>query len=147
MKIAALFACAAAAIAVPAALAWPGRPPASPPKPPSAVHPPAAWIETTAESAWLAYGSYCWKTACIDMIAPQTRPDLPFFTVKRGGVVRVHLAFVPSSVSVGVDGRTVVAVLDKARRIVSWKATRGGILNVFTRMGGDASFVARLKLR
>jgi hypothetical protein len=147
VKIAAFLVCATAVIAVPAALAWPGRPTARPPEPPGAVHPPAAWIESTTASAWLAYGSYCWKTACIDMLPPQTRPDLPVFAVKRGGVVRVHLAFAPSSFTVSVDKRAVVAVFDKARSIVSWKARRGGFLTVFTRMGGDASYVARLSLR
>src|SRR6266849_6917428 len=93
----------ALALTVPAALAWPGRPGVPPPK----GAPPPAWIETSAKSAWLAYGSYCWKTACVDMIPPQSRPDLPAFGVKRGGTVRVHLGFTAKSVSVSLDNRAI----------------------------------------
>ena len=133
----------ALALTVPAALAWPGRPGAPPPK----GAPPPAWIETSAKSAWLAYGSYCWKTSCVDMIPPQTRPDLPVFSVKRGRLVRVHLAFTPANITVSLDSRTVKAKLDAAKRILSWSATRGGILNVFARAKGDASYVAHLRVR
>ena len=146
MKIRAALAALALAVAAPAALAWPGRPAAPPPKPSNPQGPPPAWIETQSKSAWLAYGSYCWKTACVDMIPPQTRPDLPVFGMKRGGTARVHLGFTAKSVSVGVGRRVVRTTLDSTRRIVSWKATRGGILTVFARTEGDASYVARLQL-
>ena len=138
---------AALAVAVPAALAWPGRPTKPPPKPPNAGGPPPAWIETQAKSAWLAYSSYCWKTACVDMIPPQTRPDLPVFGVQRGRTARVHLGFTATSVSVSLDKRAVRAKLDATKRIASWSATRGGVLTVFARTAGDASYVARLRIR
>jgi hypothetical protein len=134
-------------VAVPAALAWPGRPAAPPPKPPNAGAPPPAWIETQAKSAWLAYGSYCWKTACVDMLPPQSRPDLPVLAVTRGRTVRIHLGFKAKSVGVSLDKRAVKAKLDATLRIVSWAATRGGVLTVFARAAGDASYVARLRLR
>lgn len=136
-----------ALVAVPAALAWPGRPSTRAPKPPNAGAPPPAWIENASRSTWLAYGSYCWKTACVNMIPPQSRPDLPLFATRRGGRVRVHLGFSPTSIDVSVDKRHVSAQLDRSRRIVSWRATRGGILTVFAKKGGDASYVTRLKLR
>ena len=138
---------AALAVAVPAALAWPGRPATPPPKPPNAGGPPPAWIETQAKSAWLAYGSYCWKTACVDMIPPQSRPDLPAFAVEPGRTVRVRLGFAAKSVSVSIDKRAVRARLDATKRIASWSATRGGLLTVFARAAGDASYVARLRIR
>jgi hypothetical protein len=143
----ALIVLAALAVAVPAALAWPGRPTKPPPKPPNAGGPPPAWIEAQATSAWLAYGSYCWKTACVDMIPPQSRPDLPAFGVKRGGTVRVHLGFTAKSVSVSLDKRAIRVKLDATRRIASWSATRGGVITVFARTAGDASYVTRLRVR
>src|SRR6266508_6281823 len=88
----------AAALGAPAALAWPGRPPVRPPSPPADGAPPPAWVETQTRSNWLAYGSYCWTpsdghAACVDMIPPQSRPELPTVRVARGSTVRIHLAF------------------------------------------------------
>lgn len=142
----------ALALGVPAALAWPGRPATPTPKAPSSVAPPPAWIETSATSAWLAYGSYCWtggrKATCADMIPPQSRPDLPVFSAKRGRVLRVHFSFKASSASVSLDGHAARAKLSSTRRVVSWSASRDGILTVFVRVpGGDASYHARLRLR
>ncbi len=146
-KMRALVVLAALAVVVPAALAWPGRPALPPPKPPGAGAPPPAWIEAQAKSAWLAYGSYCWKTACVDMIPPQSRPDLPAFSVKRGGTIRVHLGFTARSVSVSLDKRAIRVKLDATKRIASWSATRDGMLTVSARAAGDASYVARLRIR
>ena len=81
------------------------------------------------------------------MIPPDQRPGLPVFTVKRGARVRVHLRFAATSVDVSVDKKHVAARLDRTHRIVSWPARRGGILTVFAKKAGDASYVARLKLR
>ncbi len=141
----------AALVLVPAALGWSGRPSTPPPKAPNPGGPPPAWIETQSKSAWLAFGSYCWTTAgvgaCVDMIPPQSRPDLPVFRVARGRTVRVHLGFAAKSASVNVGGRVVRARLAVNRRVLSWSATRGGILTVFARpSAGDASYVARLRL-
>ncbi len=147
VKMRALVVLAALAVAAPAALAWPGRPEKPAPKPPNEGGPPPAWIETQARSAWLAYGSYCWKTACVDMIPPQSRPDLPAFGVKRGRTVRVHLGFTAKSVSVSLDKKAVRAKLDATKTIASWSATRGGVLTVFARTAGDASYVARIRIR
>lgn len=143
----AVTALAALAVAVPAALGWSGRPATAPPSPPQSGSPPPAWIETQARAAWLAFGSYCWKTSCIDMIAPEARPDLPVFTARRRRLVRVHLGFAAKSATVSIDKKTVRARLDKTRRIVFWTARRAGILSVFLRASGDASYVARLRIR
>jgi len=139
---------AAGALAAPAALAWPGPPKTSPPTPPSAGAPPPAWIETQAKSAWLFWGSYCWKTMCVDMIPPETRPGLPTFTVARGRLVRVHLRFVAKSAMVSIDKRKVTITFNSRTRIVSWSAARAGILTVSARATArDASYVARIRLR
>jgi hypothetical protein len=118
-----------------------------PPKPPNAGTPPPAWIETQTKSAWLAYGGYCWKTSCVDMLPPDSRPDLPTFGVASGRTVRVHLGFIAKSINVSIDTRRIRASLDPAKRIVSWRALRGGILTVSGRAAGDASYVARLRVR
>jgi hypothetical protein len=152
MKMGVATVVAALLMAAPTSLAWPGRPAAPPPTSPNPGGPPPAWIETQSTSTWLAYGSYCWtgvgKATCVDMIPPQIRPDLPVFTVKRGGTVRVHLGFTPSTVGVSLGGRSIRVTRNGAKRVVSWAATRSGILNVFARTKtGDASYVARLRLR
>jgi hypothetical protein len=147
MNIRVAIALIAAALLAPAALAWPGKPAKVPPKPPNPGAPPPAWIETQSRSTWLAYGSYCWRTTCVDMIPPQTRPDLPLVAVKRGRTVRVHLGFSVRSARVSLGGRVVRASLDVTRRVVSWQAARGGIVTVFARPeAGDASYHARLRL-
>jgi hypothetical protein len=136
------------AIAVPSALAWPGEPRTPPPKKPMPGAPPPAWIETEAKSGWLFYGTYCWKTACITLIAPETRPGLPVFTVRRGQMLRVHLGFAATSVSVSVDRRKVAAKLSASRSIISWGAHAPGIVTVSARASaGSPSYVARLRLR
>jgi hypothetical protein len=135
-------------LAAPAALAWPGRPTTPPPTPPSAGAPPPAWIETQAKSAWLFYGSYCWKTMCVDLIPPETRPGLPTFRAARGRLVRVHLGFTARSAAVSIDRHKVSTNFDARTRILSWSAARAGILTVSTRAAaGDASYVARLRVR
>jgi hypothetical protein len=146
MKVHVLILASALAVAVPSAHAWPGRPSSAPPKPPNSVAPPPAWIETTTRSSWLAYGSYCWKTACVDMIAPNTRPDLPVFAVKRGSLIRVHLGFAAKSITVSVGNKALPTMRGATKRIASWKATRGGILMISARATGDTSYVARLRV-
>jgi hypothetical protein len=132
---------------VPAALAWPGRPAIPPPKAPRPGAPPPAWIEAKAKSAWLAYGTYCWKTTCVDMIAPETRSDLPTFRITRGKTVRVHLGFVAKSVTVSIDKAPIRATMSGMRMVASWRATRGGIVTVSARGVGDASYIVRLRVR
>ena len=130
------------------ALAWPGRPTSRPPTTGTVGAPPPAWIETKTKAAWLLYGSYCWKTSCVDMIPPETRPGLAIFTVARGSIVRIHLGFAAKSASVDIDKKNVRATLDTTKRILSWTAGRGGILMASARATrGSASYVARLRIR
>jgi hypothetical protein len=136
------------AVATPAALAWPGLPMAPPPVRPSSGAPPPAWIESNARSAWLFYGSYCWKTTCVDLIPPETRPGLPTFTVAPGHAIRVHLRFAANAATVTVGRRKASTRFTARTRTVSWSATRAGIVTVFAKSAaGDASYVARLRIR
>jgi hypothetical protein len=109
--------------------------------------PPSAWIETQTARAWLFYGSYCWKTQCADLIPPESRPGLPVVTVVPGQTVRVHLQFVASSATASIDRHKIRTTFDAKKRILSWSATRAGVLTVFARATGDASYVARLRMR
>jgi hypothetical protein len=121
------------------------RTPAPPPPQPGA--PPPAWIESQTRSAWLFFDSYCWKTSCVEMIPPETRPGLPVFTVARGETVRVHLGFVPTSATVSIDNGKIPARLDAKKRIVSWAVARAGIVRVAARAAGSATYTARLRIR
>lgn len=147
MKVRALILIVGLTAFAPVALAWPGRPSSPPPKTGLAGAPPPAWIETKTKSVWLLYGSYCWKTSCVDMIPPETRPGLPVFTVPRGTLMRIHLGFRAKSASISVDKKPIRVKLDPTKRIISWPASRGGILMVSARAAGDASYVARLRIR
>jgi hypothetical protein len=138
---------AAVTVAAPAALASSGPPKTPPPTPPLSGAPPPAWIETQTARAWLFYGSYCWKTNCADLIPPETRPGLPVVTVGRGQTVRVHLQFAASSATASIDRRKIRTTFDARQRILSWSVVRAGVLTVFARATGDASYVARLRIR
>jgi hypothetical protein len=146
MRLRALILVSGLAVGVPSALAWAGRPAVPPPKAPNPGAPPPAWIETKTNSAWLAYGSYCWKTTCVNMIPPNSRPDLPMFVTRRGSLLRVHLGFAAKSVTVSLGNKPVPTTLDATKRIASWRGTRGGILMVTARAAGDASYVGRLRV-
>ena len=141
MKVGALVLVYALAIGVPSALAWPGRPANSPPKPPNPGAPPPAWIETQAGSTWLGFSSYCWTTGrtgtCADAIAPKCGqagvPDIP---VAGDETVRAHLGYTP----IGASVDNAKAKLDG--RIVTWRVTERGPFLLFTKgKGRDASYV------
>src|SRR5262245_60285680 len=118
MKVLALLLVSALALGVPSALAWAGQPAGAPPKPPNPGAPPPAWIESQAKSAWLDYGNYCWKTSCVDMVPPNSRPDLSTFVVLRGRLVRVHLGFAAKSVTASIGNKPIRTRLDMTRHIV-----------------------------
>ena len=88
--------------------------------------PPPAWIEDGRRSRWLLYGSYCWKTACVDMLPPDARPELPRIRVRPGQTLRVHLAFTPARASVQVlrDGKP-VTLPSTGRRTLTFRARQG----------------------
>jgi hypothetical protein len=123
---------------------------AMPPGPPPRVGgtmtaPPPAWVEFGRSSRWLAYGSYCWETACVDMIPPDRRADLPLLRARRGQLLRIQLRFAPRSVVVRVG--SAVVKRDTART-TSWHARRSGLIFVDAKgRGGSASYLARLTVR
>lgn len=123
---------------------------ASPPPPPPKVAgvadaPPPAWIESGAVQKWLAYSSYCWRTACVDFVPPSMRKDIPVLTVKRRRLVKIHLRFTPAELSVSQGTKTTRLA---PARVASWRPS-AGLATVFARprAGGDASYVIRIKLR
>ena len=126
---------------------WPGRPKADPPR----LHqdgPPPAWIETRTRSTWLAYGSYCWTTLCVDMIPPAMRKDSPAVSVRRGNPVRLHFAFAPRSANVVfLRNDLSKTVRLPARQVVMWRPRVSGFVLVDVRgQRGSAGYLLRLRL-
>jgi hypothetical protein len=137
----------AVAVAARGGTDWPGRPKTEPPR----LHqkgPPPAWIETHSRSAWLAYGSYCWRTLCVDMIPPAMRKDVPTVSVKRGRLVRIHLAFTPRAAGVLVmRGDRSSSFRLQAERVLTWRPNRAGVALVDVRaQPGSASYLFRLRV-
>ncbi len=127
---------AAAAVAAPA-----GDPPDA-----GSAAPPAAWVDTPAADRWLAHSTYCWTTQCADYINPEMREDLPRIAVRRGQTVRFELGFEPTSLTLQVGVRSYELT---PRQRATWRVRgKGGVLVLFaTAEGGDASYVARLRVR
>jgi hypothetical protein len=128
-------------------------PPTTPPPKVSGVSapPPPAWVEAGSRSVWATYGSFCWSApgnpaACVDMIAPATRPDLARLRAGTGATVRLHLRFTPRTVRVFrlTKAARLSVTRTRAGRTVSWLA-RPGIIDVeVTGPGGSASYLVRL---
>src|SRR5437870_9780437 len=77
---------------------------AGPKKPPPEVRgvrsaPPPAWIETRGGDRWLAFSGYCWSVTCLDARPVAQRTDVPRIGVGRGEVVRFHLRFQPTELT------------------------------------------------
>jgi hypothetical protein len=126
---------------------WPGRPKGDPPR----LHqagPPPAWVETRAHSTWLAYGSYCWTTLCVDMIPPAKRKDIPALSVGPGATVRIHLSFVPHAANVVIlRGAHPITLRLRPRRILVWRPRARGLALLDVRGArGSAGYLVRLRL-
>ena len=122
------------------------QPPKSPPPHVSgtAAAPPPAWISVGARSAWMAYSSFCWKTACVDFIPPAQRPDLPRVTVARDVTVRFHLGFAARNVGIVMPSSTKRIALPGGR-VIAWRPPARGVVVLDAKgPGGSASYVVRL---
>lgn len=124
-----------------AADAAPKEPPPTVPGVQSA--PPPAWIETRAADRWLAFFSYCWTSTCIDSRPVEQRIDIPRIRVVRGEVVRIHLGFRPTELTLVHGSRRYR--LD-AQRVAKWQVRGGsGVARWIARSKGlRAEYVARL---
>jgi hypothetical protein len=124
-------------------------PPGPPPKVAgTGVSPPPAWVEAGATQKWLAYSSYCWRTACVDFLPPTMRTDVPSLAVRRGRIATLHFRFLPKTVSVSMVKPAGKSVKLRPARIVSWQPRANGLAMVaVTAAGGDASYLVRIKLR
>lgn len=114
------------------------------------VAPPPAWAEAGSRARWLAFGSYCWSTACVDMLPPANRPDLPVLRLSAQGSVRIHLAFRPSSLSVRIVRGAKLGPLLKlpARAVVDWHPVQAGLAIIEARgPHGSTSYLMRLTPR
>jgi hypothetical protein len=110
--------------------------------------PAPAWIETAAHVRWLAYGSYCWATLCVDMIPPAMRTDIPRVAVNRGDRVRIHLAFMPREASIVLirAGKPKVTRIQPKRVLVWRPRNANGVVMVDVRgRQGSASYLFRLR--
>lgn len=122
------------------------RPPGPPPTVAGApVAPPPAWIEAGRVERWLAYSSYCWKTACVDMLPPEMRPDVPTVAVPPGRAALLHFGFLPRSV-------TVSKVSGPSRRLpparaVTWRPGGGLYLITARSQAGSAGYLVRIRIR
>ena len=124
------------------AYAKPGTPP--PDVKGTTSEPPPAWASAEGPGRWLAYGSFCWRTACVDFIPPSRRTDLPKLTAPAGATIGIHLRFVPKSVRVRVldTGRAYSLV---AARDTRWRVRGSGVILVEARgANGSASYVVRI---
>lgn len=145
--VALIAALAALALASGAAALPPGGPPAIRG---AKVAPPPAWIAVGGRSAWLAFGSTCWKTSCIDFIPPPMRKDVPTVTAARGAVARLHFGFQPTKVTVAwitEDGLSKATALTAAR-VTRWKLGKSGLAVIAARppSAGEATYLVRVRL-
>ena len=124
------------------AYAKPGTPP--PNVQGTTSEPPPAWTSAQGSERWLAYGSFCWRTACVDFIPPARRTDLPKLTARAGATIGIHLGFAPKSVRVRVLD-TGQAYPLAAARDTRWRVRGSGVILVEARgANGSASYVARI---
>lgn len=94
---------------------------------------------------WASFGSYCWSTACVDMIPPERRTDLARLPARRGVRVWLRLRFAPKSVRVFLvsAGRRPLLAVYGARGVAF--AARKGVVEVDVRgPRGSASYLVRI---
>lgn len=123
-------------------------PPRDPPVTKGVAGPPAAWIETAAGRSWLAFSTFCWKTACVDYLPPRSRTDLPLVRVKSATTAVIHFAFAARQ----VDATTFVGTTLKHEKLppgrsVAWRPRWSGVVSFGVRgPAGSASYVLRVRV-
>jgi hypothetical protein len=108
--------------------------------------PPPAWISTRGGSYWLAFGGYCWSTTCVDPRPAEQRTDIPEIELRRDELVRFHLRFEPSEVTLRVDAEEYPLA---AQQAPDWRVEGRGGLSQLTARGklGSAGYLARFRVR
>ena len=128
--------------------------PGGPPPEPGPASPPPAWIDSAKGDHWLAYSSYCWTAgegsdpvaACVDFIPPEMRSELPSLRLRRGELVRFHLGFTPTEVSIQVGKRSfsLAATADPTWRVRG----KGKFATLSVQAeGGSASYVTQIRIK
>jgi hypothetical protein len=103
--------------------------------------PPRAWLSTDTAHVPMAISSWCWGTRCGAPIGASTKAA----AAARGTLVRIDLAFAPTTARVAIAGRT-VAVVTRGKE-VSWRARRGGGLTIRVTGGrGWVTYVGRIRI-
>jgi hypothetical protein len=128
--------------------------PNDPPPEPGPASPPPAWVDTAKGDHWLAYSGYCWTgpegsepiAACVDFIPPDMRPELPVLKLRRGEVVRFHLGFTPTKLSVQIGKRSFRLAATEAP---TWRVRGKGTVVILSAEAesGSASYVARVRIK
>src|SRR4051794_3851656 len=108
--------------------------------------PPDAYIEFGHPGRWMVQGSSCWTSGnssrCADAVAVEMMKGLPLSVVKSGSTGRIHLGFTPTKMELTIGKRHVEATLG---RTITFKVTRGGIVDLFVNHGSDdAQYFARV---
>lgn len=82
------------------------------------------------------------------MVPPQSRNDLPIFTVRQRSILRFHLGFRPREVHVTLfqQMRFTHDVLSP-HRVLTWRAVRSGVISIDVRAAdGEAAYLLRLRV-
>ena len=115
--------------------------------------PPPAWVETRRGAFWLAYASYCWRTACADSAGPSCgEAPVPTLVVDRGEEIRFRLPFAPRTVELSLFPARAVSVPKSiplpAEREPTWRVSEAGpfFVSAVVGEGRDASYTGCLEL-
>jgi len=123
-----------------------GAPAEPPPNASEPDAPPPAWFESSAGKIWLAYGSYCWASLCVDKIqASCDDMSTPAAQATAGETVRFHLRFKPKEASLSIEDEQPQRL--PTTRTIPWDANASGLMQLFVRApGGDVTYAACLTI-
>jgi type IV secretory pathway VirB10-like protein len=123
-----------------------GAPTEPPPNASEPSAPPPAWFESSAGKVWLAYGSYCWASLCVDKVQASCEDmSTPAAQATQGETVRFHLRFQPTEAMLSIEDEQPRRLPN--RRTIPWDANASGLLQLFVRAhGGDVTYAACLTI-